>query len=297
MNYRDTIYRPPVEASTFLLPVTEGCTHNSCAFCSMYRDVPFNVIGLADIEGYLREVVEEYGEYAGRIDRVYLVGANPFALTAAKLLERIDLVRRYLPNVRTFTMYARVDDVARKSDEDLLRLREAGVNDLYLGLESGLDDVLSSLNKGFSLADSREQALRLNMAGIDHSDLLMLGTAGSGRGLEAARAAAELENEVRPTQILVNTMSAFAGTPLDEDVHAGRFVLASERENLEEELALLDGLDLPDSTYFWAAHPLDAVSVRGTLGADRSWMRARLATAIEGGADRDVVRVSRRGTL
>lgn len=132
MNYNGTIYRPPLEEDTFLLPVTEGCTHNSCAFCNMYQGVPFRVLPLSDIEEYLQEVKSVYGRHCDVIDRVYLVGADPFALSAERLLELIDLVKSHLPNARTFTMYARTDNVARKSDDGLKRLREAGVDDLYL---------------------------------------------------------------------------------------------------------------------------------------------------------------------
>ncbi len=97
MNYNGTIYRPPLEADTFLLPVTEGCTHNSCAFCNMYQGVSFRMLPLADIEEFLKEVVQAYGTYCNTIERVYLVGADPFALSAQRLLERIDLVKSYLP--------------------------------------------------------------------------------------------------------------------------------------------------------------------------------------------------------
>lgn len=115
-------------------------------------------------------------------------------------------------------MYARIENIAHKSDDDLKALKAAGVNDLYIGIESGLTDILEYLNKGYTIEEIREQCLRLNAVGIRHSDLLMLGTGGRGRGQENALAMAKLENEIKPTQILVNTMSAFAGTKLDDDI-------------------------------------------------------------------------------
>ena len=98
MNYNGIVYRPPVEANTFLLPITEGCTHNSCTFCNMYKDIPFRMLSICEVEEYLREVKQKYGGYCERIQRIYLVGADPFALSAKKLLERIELIRKYLPN-------------------------------------------------------------------------------------------------------------------------------------------------------------------------------------------------------
>lgn len=122
MNYNGTIYRPPIEANTFLLPITEGCTHNSCTFCNMYQDVPFRMLPLSEVEEYLREVKQSYGRYCKRIQRVYLVGADPFALSAERLLDRIELIKKYLPNAKTITMYARTDNIAAKSDDDLKAL-------------------------------------------------------------------------------------------------------------------------------------------------------------------------------
>lgn len=296
MTYNGTIYRPPVEANTFLLPVTEGCTHNSCTFCNMYRDIPFRMLPLYEVEEYLQEVKQRYSRYCGKIQRVYLVGADPFALSARRLLERIELIKRYLPNVKAITMYARTDNIASKSDEELKELKEAGVDDLYIGVECGLNDVLENLNKGYSADDTREQCLRLNVAGIRHCDLLMLGTAGKGRGLECARASAALENEIKPSKILINTMSAFVGTPLDEDIKTGDFIPASEKENLEEEREFLAGLELPDC-YFWALHPLDSVKLDGILREEKQQMLDALTSSIETVNESAINRTSRVGTL
>lgn len=296
MNYNGNIYRPPIEAHTMLIPVTEGCTHNKCTFCNMYQNVPFRMWTLDEVENYIAEIKSRYGRLADGIDRVYLVGADPFALSAENLLTRISLIKKYLPNVLVITMYARTDNIAHKSDEDLKRLKEAGVNDLYIGVECGLNDVLTELNKGYSADETKEQCLRLNAVGISHRDLLMLGTAGEGRGLENAEATAALENEIKPTKILLNTMSAFEGTVLDKDIRDGRFVPATEKEILQEEYSFLQALELPD-TYFWAIHPLDSVGVEGVLKTDKDRMLEKLGRAIETVDNSAYNRVSRRGTL
>ena len=272
MKYNGTIYRPPIEANTFLLPITEGCTHNSCSFCNMYQGIPFRMLRLSEVEDYLAETKHSYGRYCGRIQRVYLVGADPFALSARNLLERINLIRKYLPNVKTITMYARTDNIASKSDDDLKAL------------------------KGYSADETKKQCLRLNAVGIHHCDLLMLGTAGKGRGLECARASAELENEIKPDKILINTMSAFVGTQLDEDIKTGAFMPATEKENLEEEREFLSGLELPEC-YFWAVHPLDSVKIEGVLKNEKKMMLDRLSWSIDHVNESTINRTSRVGTL
>ena len=296
MEYNGSVYRPPVEATTFLLPITEGCTHNSCTFCNMYQNIPFRMLPVSEVEEYLREVVQYYGKFSERIGRVYLVGADPFALSAKNLLARIALIKEYLPKAKTFPMYARVDNIAAKSEEDLKALKEAGVDDLYVGVECGLDDVLTKLNKGYGVEDIKRECLRLNAVGIRHCDLLMLGTAGQGRGLACARASAALENEIKPHKILINTMSAFVGTQLEEDIRTGAFLPASERENLEEEREFLAGLSLPDC-YFWAVHPLDAVKIEGVLRFEKQRMLDVLSQSIEHVEENKINRRARVGTL
>lgn len=296
MKYNGTIYRPPIEANTFLLPVTEGCTHNSCTFCNMYQDIPFRMLSVSEVEEYLRQVKQSYGSYCKTIKRVYLVGADPFALSAENLLERIDLIRNYMPNIQVVTMYARTDNIAAKSDDDLKALKAAGVNDLYIGVECGLNDVLINLNKGYTADETREQCLRLNAVGIRHCDLLMLGTAGKGIGLESAKATADLENEIKPHKILINTMSAFVGTKLDEDIKTGTFIPATEKENLEEEYEFLRLLDLPDC-YFWAVHPLDSVKLEGMLRECKQQMLDKLSRSIAHVNENAINRTSRVGTL
>ena len=296
MEYNGTVYRPPIEAQSFLVPITEGCTHNTCTFCNMYQGIPFRMLSLEEVEEYLAQARMTKPATCDAAERVYFVGADPFALSAENLLRRIELVKRYLPKAATFTMYARVDNVARKSDQDLRVLKDAGVDDLYIGVESALDDVLLYLDKGYTSGETFEQCERLNQVGILHCDLLMLGAAGKGRGIESARAAADLENVVKPHKILMTTMTAYVGTKLDNDIAAGVFVPAGETENLQEERELIACLDLPGRE-FWAAHPLDVVPLSGILGPDTQEMLDDLDYAIEMIDETAVNRVARRGSM
>ena len=296
MKYNGTIYRPPLEANTLLLPVTEGCSHNKCAFCNMYRGVPFRMTPLEDIEEYLTDLRRYYGDECDRIDRIYLVGAEPFALSARRLLERIEIIHRHLPGIREITMYARVDNISTKSDEELAELHAAGVSDLYLGVECGLERALAFMNKGHTAEDTRRECARLARAGIRHNDLLMVGTAGAGCGSECAEATARLLNETRPDKILITFLTAFAGTELDKAIQRGEFKMASDREMLQEERELLARLDLPQ-TYFWAAHSLNSVSVQDFIGSGRDRMLGILDRGIEKMADRPSMRISLTGSL
>ena len=144
MHYTGTIYRPPFEARSLLLQVTTGCSHNRCSFCTMYRDEQFGVEPLEQVEADLQEA----REYVPNVTRVFLENGDPFALSADRLEEIAVMVHAYLPKVETIAMYASIKNVIGKTDEDLKRLRILGINELNIGVESGLDDALSYMNKG-----------------------------------------------------------------------------------------------------------------------------------------------------
>ena len=280
LEYNGTIYRPPMEANTFLIPVTEGCTHNSCRFCNMYKDVPFRMLTLAYVEEFLQKTGKHYGAYLKNLERVYLVGADPFVLTADKLEAVIEVVRKYCPQVKIITMYAAVRNIAIKSDEDLVRLRKLGVNDLYVGIETGSTESLTYLNKGNTAEEAMEQCLRLNKAGIRHRDMLMPGAAGRGKLLVEAEATARLENAVKPDMVILTTMSIFPGTELEKAVKEGNFEVAPESEVLTAEKRFIELLDIPE-TYLWAAHSLDSTRIAGLLGDHKDEMLATLQHSID----------------
>lgn len=280
MHTEGTLYRPPAEAGTFLLQVTAGCTHNACRFCNMYKEKAFHMIGEAILMENLREEKRICHIYGRPHRRVFLMDGDVFSLSAGRLEEKLQLIRGYLPEIEVFSMYAAVRSIKSKSDADLLRLRDLGVNDLYIGVETGLDDVLQFMNKAVTLKETIRQLERLNQAGIHHRDLYMLGAAGAGRGVESGLAAAELINRCRPDMARFTTLTVFPGTALAEDVKTGRFTEAGEKENLMEEKTVLENITLPE-LHFWASHILNSTPVAGYMGKDREWMLKRISRQIE----------------
>lgn len=192
------------------------------------------------------------------------------------MLEIVD----YLPNMKTFSMCSSVTNIARKSDGDLKTLSRLGVNDLYVGIETGLSDVLSFMEKGNDADEARSQLLRLNEAGIRHRPLIMFGIAGKGRGMENALATAELLNATTPDAICATNLYVFPHTKLSEDAEHGRFVPADVVESLQEEKTLIENLDLPGA-YFWAAHDLNYISVEGKLDSQKAEMIHTVQRGIE----------------
>ena len=280
MKTEGTLYRPPVEANTFLLQITAGCTHNACRFCNMYKDKSFHLIDEEILIENLQEEKKIRDIYGRPHRRMFLADGDVFSLSADKLEEKINLIRKYHPDVETFAMYAAIRNLKHKTDEELIRLKELGVNDLYIGYESGLDDVLLSMNKGHTIEDAITQAERLNKAGIRHNALIILGLAGKGRGEESGRATADLINKIKPKMTRLATLSIFEDTELYKDIEEGKFVVPGETEILTEEKTIIENIELPDM-HLWACHITNSVRLEGYIGRDKEWMVSKLNKSIE----------------
>lgn len=260
MTYTGPVFRPPFEADSLLVEVTSGCSHNACTFCTMYCGEPFRMAPLEQIEKDLRESRLFYRS----AKRIFLTGADPFVLSADKLKAIAEKVNEIFPEVETIAMYASVKNIIGKTDEELRELRKLKINELNIGIESGMDEVLQHLNKGFTLEEARTQLKRLKDAGIDFSANIILGAAGSEKWKENAAASAKLLNEVQPYLIFVATLHVDAGSPLYAELKAGKFTENTLGQNLSEELEMLKRLEL-DHTVFFGLHTSNVVPVIGTL--------------------------------
>ena len=281
MHYTGTIYRPPFEARSLLLQVTTGCAHNRCSFCTMYRDEPFRVEPLEQIE----EDLAEPRQYVSNITRVFLENGDPFALSADRLEQLAVMIHAYLPRVETIAMYASIKNVIGKSDEELRRLRNLGINELNIGVESGLDEALAYMNKGYTSDQAKHELNRLKSAGIDYGANIILGCAGPERRHENAAATAALLNETKPYLIFTGTIHSDPGCPLYEDMQSGRFVESTFGEYLDEEEELLELLDLTDC-YLFGLHPSNIVTMHGNLPEDKAAMLDLIRKRREELADR-----------
>lgn len=276
MKYTGPVYRPPFEASSLLLQATAGCSHNRCAFCAMYRDVPFQVEDLEQIE---RDLLETRAKRPG-YRRIFLLGGDAFVLSAKRLKEIARLSKGILPNVETISMYASIQNIETKTDEELRELRGLGINDLNIGFETALDDVLRHFNKGFTVDEARTQLLRLKDAGMDFSLNIIIGAAGMDRSLENAAANCRFLNAIEPALIFVGTMHLDAGTPLREELDAGLFVENTTGQNILEEMELLRGLTVSRS-YFYGRHVSNVIPVHGRLPDDKDAMLRTMETELK----------------
>lgn len=238
MHYHGPIVRPPIEADSIFLEVTVGCTHDSCTFCNFYDGYPFRAAPLSQVEEDLQEVAAVYPNAR----KIWASGGNPFALSVNKLAELAKLIKQYLPHAVIAT-YSRVDDLYQKSVDDLKYLHSLGYDNIVLGIESGDDEVLSHVNKGYTSEDILRECKKLDASGIHYRIIYLGGLAGSGNGERNALNTAKVLNQIHPFYMILTTVSILPGTKLYEEMQEGSFKEASERERIMEYRTLIANLE------------------------------------------------------
>lgn len=230
MHFTGTVYRNPYWPTWPLLEITQGCTHNQCKFCTMYKQVPFRMSPMEWIEEDLKELAQTDPEAR----TIQLLSANPLALTYDRLAPILEMINRYLPKMEYIYAAGRVTDVRNKTVEELKKLKELGMREISLGVESGDDWTLDRIHKGYHAEDILEQCHKLEEAGIDYWMTFLNGVAGRSHSREHAINSAKIFSQCKPMLVGTGGLTLFPGTPLLEEAQRGEFDPLTEKEMLEE---------------------------------------------------------------
>lgn len=230
MHFTEPVYRNPYWPTFPLLQITQGCTHNKCKFCTMYKGVKFRLQPMEFIEEDLREIAE----YAPHSKTIQLLSANPLAMTSNKFKPILEKINEYLPEMEYIYTQTRVSDLKNKTVEELEQLRELGLREISLGVESGDDWTLSRINKGYTSEDIIEQCGKLTDAGIEFWMSFLNGVAGREHSHDHAVNSAEIFSQCNPMLVGTGGLTLFPGTPLLEEAQRGEFDPLSEKEMLVE---------------------------------------------------------------
>lgn len=239
----EIVIRPPVEAYSVLIPVTGGCSWNRCRFCGTYKGV------YGTIQDYairsLDEVLKDIDAYAERNYQgfpVFLAGGNPTSAPTEYLVEIIRYVRLRLKNVPRVSCYAKALDILRKTDEELKNLAKAGLDIVYMGLESGSNTILRIMKKGTNAGAMIAAGKKLLNAGINLSLYIILGLGSYKYSEEHVKETARVLTEINPTIFRFRTLNILPGTPLWDEWKSGEFKLLTPVENLREEREIIANL-------------------------------------------------------
>ncbi len=240
MHFTGRTWRPPYESHSVILQATSGCTHNKCTFCSLYKNEKFRMSPMEEFEEDLAEIKS----YQPNARRVFLTGANPFAMSYENLKLRALTVREYLIKCQSIAMFAGIRDIKDKKVWQLKKLRAMGINGLSIGTESGDDKTLRLANKGYTADDILEQCRKLDEAGIEYYFVYMTGLAGKGNGQRNAVNSAKVFSQLNPYFISVDSLTLFPDTPLYQMAKQGKFTPADEKERMEELQTLIGNLHI-----------------------------------------------------
>lgn len=288
MHYEGNCIRPPPEAYSILLQVTVGCSHNKCTFCGTYKDERFRIKDDAII---LSDILFA-SKHMKRQDQVFLMDGDALIIPQKRLMWILESIQEHLPWVRRVGAYANTKSISIKSPRELSELQENGLGMLYLGVETGDDEIRKKINKGSSAQHCLEMGKRVKNAGMKLTVTVLLGIAGKEKSLAHARATGELISAMDPDYASALTVILIPGTPLWEEYERGDFELPDERGLLIEMREMIVHTNLSHGL-FSSNHAsnylpvrmqlpegkqeiLDMIdaALRGEIGLRPEWMRA-----------------------
>ena len=277
IEYDPPVYRPPGEWRSFLVQATIGCSHNGCTFCGMYKGKKFRIRSMDDIIGDIREAAAFYNQY----EKVFLCDGDAIVMKTEDLLEIIGEIKKDFPHCRLISTYAGPRSTLSKTPEELKILHEAGLGRAYLGIETGMEALLKSTNKGVSRAEMLEAGLRLRNAGIDLWGIILIGLGGKPLSMENARKTAKLINEMQPNHLSAMNYTPVEGTKLGNQALRGEFQVLSAKESLMETAELIRNLEV-SGMHFTSDHASNYLPLKGTLNEDRDKLLRLIDGAIGG---------------
>lgn len=271
-NAEGLVFRPPSEARSFILRVTIGCSHNMCTFCTMYKTSHYRVRSLEEIDGIIERGAAAYPF----IRRIFLADGDALVLPTDDLIHILHKCYSTFPNITRIGAYATPADLNRKSPEDLKRLHEAGLGILYMGIESGDDDVLRHVKKGTTGVLTIQAGKKALAAGMKLSTMILLGLGGQERTKEHALHTAEVVSAINPTMLSALSLIIPGDAPLYQDVVLGKFTPLTARGFLEELDMILRHTEMKTPCIFRSNHVSNLLPVGGTLPMDKDAMLANL---------------------
>lgn len=277
MHYSGAVYRPPSEAHSLIVQCTLGCSHNKCAFCIMYKEKQFSINPPEQVLGDLAEA----RTYYPRIERVFLADGDALILPMDYLLTVLDYIRDHFPECERVSAYASTKALMRKSDDELEALREHGLQMVYVGLESGDEELLKKYDKGVTAEQIIEHSLRAKAAGMTLSVTAINGMGGREESEKHALATAAALSRIKADYVAMLTLRVYSGTPLHDWIERGELTMLGPQELALENRLILQHID-SEGSVFRSNHASNYLPLKGTLNRDRDALIERIDQALAG---------------
>jgi radical SAM superfamily enzyme YgiQ (UPF0313 family) len=273
MRYYGNVVRPPSEAGSYILQVTYGCSHNDCIFCCTYLDKPFQVRPADEV----MEDVAMASRYMPDTRRVFLADGNALVLSNRRLLAILDALAGAFPKLERVAIYGHALDILHKTDEELKELLDRKLSIIYLGMESGNDEVLRRAKKGVTARENIDGVRKAQAAGLDVSVIAILGLGGVDMWREHAVDTGKGVSSMDPAYFSLLSLMVVPGTELHRMVTAGEFVVPEPMEMLQEMRVIIEHIEGVSHCVFRTNHASNYLPLAGTLPHDKD----RLLTTID----------------
>jgi radical SAM superfamily enzyme YgiQ (UPF0313 family) len=276
LKYDEPLFRPPAEAGSLIFQITYGCSWNRCAFCEMYTTKNFSVRKEEEIIKEIEMAALAFPETR----RIFLADGNPMVLSAAKLMRILEAIKRSFPKANRISTYALPGDITAKTNEELTALKNGGLKTIYVGIESGDDEVLKKNNKSETFNSTVDGLLKAKLAGIKLSVMILNGLGGLAYSQQHAENTARLVNIVQP-ELLSSLVLSF---PFGKSHFCKRFqgdYIDMEISDLLREMEMFLAKTELNSTIFRSDHASNYIVLNGVLGRDKQIMLHNLSKAID----------------
>lgn len=275
VKYDEPLFRPPSEAYSVILQITKGCSWNKCAFCEMYTSKTFSLRNEKDIFSD----IDSFAEYAPDTRKVFLADGNAMVLSTDKLLRILNYCKLKFPKLNRVSAYAIAKDLEKKSLEELKLLHDEGLKLLYIGIESGDDEILAFVNKGENCDSTKRNFIKLKKSGIKSSVMILTGLGGVKYTRQHAVNSARLINEVAPDFLSTLVLSFPYGIDHFKHRFKGDYVEMNVLDLLKEQHLFISGIDI-ENVVFRSDHASNYLSLKGILSRDKQKLLANLESAI-----------------
>ena len=266
MRYEGTVYRPPSEAGSLIIQLTIGCARNTCTFCNMYKDKKFRIRPLEEVVEDLEMARSYYSRI--KVRRIFLADGDALIVKTEDLLYIIAKCKEIFPEVERISVYGAPKDILHKTPEELATLKAAGLDMVYMGLESGADEVLQAVKKGVTADEMIEAGKKVRAAGMVLSMTVISGLGGKKLWREHALGSARVISASKPEYVGFLTLMIEPGTEMYDQYNRGEIELLTPHEVLDETELFIRSVDA-EGTMFRSNHASNYIPLGGTLNGER----------------------------
>ncbi|QIR13480.1 radical SAM protein [Shewanella aestuarii] len=279
LRYIEPVFRPPSEWKSLILQVTNGCSWNNCSFCDMYTQ-PQKQFRAQKLDKIEQDILTAASS-GYPVSRVFLADGDAMSLPFNRLKAICELINIHLPSVTRISSYCLPRNLKNKTGDQLAELKAMGLSLLYVGCESGDNEVLRRIQKGEDYQSSLEALSKIRQAGMKSSVMILMGLGGKALSTQHAIASAKLMNATQPDYLSTLVVTLPLGTERMDAAFDGKFVLPDQRGLLQEMHTLLSHLEL-DKTIFRSDHASNYLVLKGVLGKDKPQLVNQVAQALQG---------------